>query len=90
MLNPNYVKQLRRVTAYQEIFETSAGQIVLHDLMKTHHMLNSSFDENTHQSARKEGERNVVLRILSLLQVDAFALSQKYKELQKQEAANKE
>ncbi len=90
MLSPKYTKQLKRVTLYQEVFNSPTGKKVLFDLMRTHHMLGATFDPDHAQSARKDGERNVVLRILSLLQVDAQDLSNKFKQLQESEEQYKE
>ena len=90
MLSPKYIKQLKRVTAYQEVFNSAKGKEVLFDLMRSHHMMGSSFDKDHAEHARREGERNVVLRILSLLQVDAMDLANKYKQLQESEENYKE
>ncbi len=90
MFSKAHDKQLKKITAYQEVFNSEMGKIVLYDLMKAHYMLSSSFDENVTQHARKEGERNVVLRILATLQVDATELAKKYKDLREKEDAYQE
>ena len=53
---------------YTDIFETETGQRVLADLMETFHMSHSSHvASNPHETAFREGERHVVLHILSKL-----------------------
>lgn len=61
-------KQLRKLEAYHRAFTGPEGKIVLHDLIKTHYIL-----QTTHvpmdpvATAHNEGERNAVIRILSIL-----------------------
>lgn len=63
-------KKLDQVSFYQSFFNSEDGKKVLYDLMKVHHVVGSTFSKDSHEMALKEGERNVVLRILSILQVD--------------------
>lgn len=74
------MKALAKVSDYQTVFGNPQGQKVLHDLMSIHGILNSTFDKDPYEMARKEGERNVVLRILSVLNVDIIAMHRKIKE----------
>lgn len=67
-------KQVDRVLDYKQVFGTEHGKRVLYDLVKTHNVLNSTFDKDPATFAFKEGERNVVLRILTLLNVDTVQL----------------
>lgn len=60
-------KQKQRLAAYKDAFETDLGKRVLYDLMLHHGMLSSSFSTDPLDMARKEGERNVILRILKIL-----------------------
>lgn len=53
--------------AYQDVFNSPKGQEVLKDLMKAHYFFNSTVSENSILMAEKEGERNVILRILTIL-----------------------
>ncbi len=57
----------RKAADYRETFGTDAGGRVLIDLIKAHHVFNSTFakDERTH--LLREGERNAVLRILTIM-----------------------
>ena len=68
---------LNKLKFYKAFFKSKQGQRVLWDLMKTHHVLGSCFVKGDRDEYLvREGERNVVLRILSLLQVDPEALEQ--------------
>jgi hypothetical protein len=57
-----------RAQDYQNIFNTDEGKRVLYDLIKTHHCLSTINPEKPHLAGFCEGERNVVLRILKILQ----------------------
>ena len=43
------------------------GREILEDLKKAHHYYDSSFSVDAYTTAFQEGERNVVLRILTIL-----------------------
>lgn len=71
--------------AYRACFNTKAGRDVLLDLMKTHHMLDSTYKPNDQvETIRREGERNVVLRILHFLNFSPTDLD----EIMKEEMSN--
>ena len=54
---------------YNSCFEVSpSGKKILEDMKKAHHFYNSTFSPDPYTTAFKEGERNVVLRILTILQ----------------------
>ena len=59
-----------RLQDYQVVFGSVAGKRVLIDLMKTHYVLNSTFHENQSVTCFREGERNAILRILTILKLD--------------------
>jgi len=68
-------KELKRraslIRAYRTTFTSRSGKIVLRDLMQVHYMLNSSFTPgDPHETAFKEGERNVVVRILQQMNIN--------------------
>ena len=63
-------KRADLVRAYKNVFSTEEGKLVLHDLMKTFHILQSTMDANPNEVAYKEGERSVVLRILRTINTD--------------------
>lgn len=60
--------------AYRKIFETSYGELVLEDLKKAHHWHSSTVTVGANGQidplamAFAEGERNTILRILTILQ----------------------
>lgn len=90
MFNKKHQKQLDRILAYQQAFNTEAGKKVLLDLIRQHHVISSSFDKDPYVMALKEGEKNTVLRILSILQIDAGSMMEKLKEMQQEEDKYKE
>ena len=77
----NMVKrEVSRVRAYQRVFNTPEGELVLQDLMKTHHFLGTTFDgDNVRKTIFREGERNVVLRILAILKMDVQHIQERIK-----------
>lgn len=80
-------KKVGVVADYQELFKLPIGKNVLKDLVKTHYVLSSTFDGDSHLMALREGERNVVLRILSILKVDVLELYKKIEEQERNENA---
>ena len=55
-------------SAYTSLFKNNpVGQVVLDDLKAAHWFERSTFDENSRLHALREGERNVVLRMLAIL-----------------------
>lgn len=64
------LEQISLVIAYQNVFSTPMGQKVLEDLKKAHFVDSVTFVENPQTHAYREGQRAVVLRILSTLKVD--------------------
>ena len=67
-------KKADLVRAYRNVFSSTEGKLVLHDMMKTFHVLHSTMDSNPHELAYKEGERSVVLRILRTINTDPSEL----------------
>ena len=60
---------------YKRTFGTDSGKRVLQDLMNRGHMLEPSYTVNdAHETAFREGERNLVLSILSELKYDLSRL----------------
>ena len=62
--------QADMIMDYQKLFNTVHGKRVLYDLMNHHQVLSSSYSKEASETAFKEGERNVILRIMSLLEMD--------------------
>ena len=79
-------KPVDRAISYQALFATDDGQKVLWDLMSNHHMIGSTFSKDTHEMALKEGERNVILRILQILKLDVEKLATRIEEGLKEES----
>lgn len=62
------------VEAYKSVFSSPAGELVLVDLMKNHGFNSSTFSGDVNKMLIKEGERNAILRILSILKMDMNAI----------------
>ena len=60
-------KRFARLKSYQDFFNSPVGKQVLYDLISNHWVMNSTFCKDPIEMALKEGERNVVLRILTIL-----------------------
>lgn len=73
-------KQISLLQAYQDVFSSREGHIILQDLMKNHHVKGSSFNPDPYVTAFNEGERNVVLRILTKLNIDMKELQKRMEE----------
>lgn len=56
--------------AYRSLFDSEDGKKVLYDLIKTCHVLTSTFDGDPNEMMYREGERSVVLRILKTINTD--------------------
>lgn len=55
--------------AYHRLFDSPEGELVLEDMKKAHHYYDSSFNPQFPEvTAFNEGERNAVLRILTILE----------------------
>lgn len=67
-------KKADLIRAYKNTFSSEEGKAVLHDLMRTFHVLNSTMDSSTNEVMFKEGERSVILRILRTINTDANEL----------------
>lgn len=57
----------RLTRSYREIFRSEAGKRVLRDLAKVCHAASTTFDENPSEQARKEGKRQIWLRIQNMI-----------------------
>jgi len=52
---------------YQELFASPTGKVILHDMMKAHGFLSSSYNGKFEDTVYNEGARSVVLRIFKIL-----------------------
>jgi hypothetical protein len=60
-------KHIARIKDYQTVFGTQHGQRVLYDLMNQFHVLHSTRVSQDSETIFREGERNVVIFIMSKL-----------------------
>ena len=69
-------REIALVQAYRETFTGNSGQTVLHDLMANCSMLMPTYanGDDTKQVMYREGQRSVVLRILTLMETDQVKL----------------
>ena len=73
-------RQVARVQDYQQTFSSPHGKRVLYDLMGVCHMLQPLNVSNPQVMAFEEGQRQVVLRILTYLKVDMEKLHERIRE----------
>lgn len=73
------------IYAYQRLFKTEDGQIVLKDLMRSCHFDQPSFDPDPYRTAFNEGERHLLLRILKTINSDPEQLLQLIKDNQEKQ-----
>ena len=61
----------KRYRAYQEVFSIDGlhSKEVLKDMCAAHHVFDAGFDSDPIELARMAAERNVVLRILTILKL---------------------
>jgi len=64
------LKKKDNTIAYQRLFDSIDGKKVLRDLMKGCHFFDTTFTGDATETAYREGERSVVLRILKILNLD--------------------
>lgn len=72
-------RQVEGIESYQKVFRGVDGEKVLFDLMEKHYVLNSTIAPGVDPNLVlvREGERNVVLRILALLKVNPRQLRER-------------
>jgi hypothetical protein len=83
--NNKKYKQVDLVADYKALFENEKGQRVLYDLMKKCHFMHTSFDGDVHNCIFREGERNVVNYILTMLKQDPVKLKLVIDKLEEEE-----
>jgi hypothetical protein len=74
------LRQQTRASDYQATFNSETGKRVLEDMHIQHFMRTPTFSRDALEMAKNEGERNVVLRIMSILGIDIDALNKLTKE----------
>lgn len=70
-------KRLATISKYQKVFSSPEGQDVLRDMMATHGITSSIFGSSDREMLLKEGERNVVLRIFTILKLNVNDIKQR-------------
>jgi len=65
------------ILAYKRVFDSKDGKKVLVDLMKSCHMMDTTFDKDPYETHFNEGARSVLIRILkttktNMEQLDKF------------------
>jgi hypothetical protein len=68
------------VANYKKTFNDPIGQKVLWDLMQAHHFLRNTFTGDVNEALIREGERNVILRIMAILKYDPKKIQQMIEE----------
>jgi hypothetical protein len=64
-------RQIAKAVDYQNTFRSEHGKRVLNDLVSQHFVMGSTFNGDVQTMAFQEGQRQVVLRILTVLKLDA-------------------
>jgi hypothetical protein len=66
----------RRYQAYRMVFENPEGKMVLTDMCRAHGVFDGGFDPDPYLHAFAAGERNAVLRILTILNLNAHEIAE--------------
>ena len=66
--------------AYQKVFESPEGKMVLHDMMKSNGMFSSTFHESPHVMSYLEGRRSILTDLISTLNKDSEMMYRLFKE----------
>jgi hypothetical protein len=74
-------KEVILVGSYNRIFKSPDGKAVLHDLMNKFKMLNAGFNSDVSKMVYGEGQRSVILYILSQKDTNPEALEKIMEEL---------
>jgi hypothetical protein len=73
-------RNLATIQAYKDTFNSPQGRKVLHDMLDAHGMMRNTYNGNVNDMLLKEGERLVVLRILSKLNINVQELRERIEE----------
>lgn len=71
-----FKNEIERTRAYHNVFSSELGERVLWDIARNSYFDHHTLDELPHRMAAHEGMRNVVLRILSILERDPAKLEE--------------
>ena len=64
------------VIDYKTVFDSEAGQRVLYDLMRNNYLLSTTYTSDINEMALREGSRNSILRIMSILKIDVNKMNE--------------
>lgn len=76
-------KYIAKAADYKNVFSSAQGKRVLEDMCRQHFMFSTTFMKDSHETARREGERLVMLRVLSFLKIDLAKLEKLIEEEQR-------
>ena len=74
-------KEKRRRALYKEVFNSEAGQEVLHDIMRDNYVFNTTQSSDPLEMSFNEGRRAVVLAIMHNLQKSPQELMEEQAEI---------
>lgn len=69
-LSPSGRRRLALTQAYQSVFSSPEGKMVLYDLIDEHGVLGNVMSPDARETAYRDGQRMVVLRIIDTLRMD--------------------
>jgi hypothetical protein len=83
----NYWEKVKLVKAYKNFLSTEDGKLILKDLVRECGMFQNAYRGNRDEMLLREGKRNVLLYILSIINVD---LSELIKMVERQSQGEKD
>jgi len=69
-----HAKRVDLIADYKKVFESPEGERVLFDLMKKGHFMHTSFQGDINDCVFREGERNIINYILTVMKQDPVAI----------------
>ena len=73
-------KNKLRFMAYKWLFDQPEGKLILADMCRAHGVFDGGFDPDPYLNAFASGERNVVLRILTIINLTPSEIEELSKE----------
>ncbi len=84
-------RSVAKVTCYKAFWNTPEGRKVLEDMILHHNVMSSSFvKDDPYETAFKEGERNVILRILSIIKINPKKMIKLIEEIERHTDENEQ
>lgn len=79
-------RQVAIAQSYKQVFGTPEGKRVLNDILKHAHVIEPSYIRgDAHETSYREGERNMALRLLAMLNIDIQELQKRIQEGEQEE-----